>query len=99
MAAIANYPKLKGPKRHKCINFQSWRSCLNIMVLVASWRLSINCCLSSSRDACIHGSCLHLQSQDAASSNLSHFFPSHILTLTHMPPSYKETRAHPDDPG
>ena len=40
------------------------------------------------------------KARDVASSNLSHFFPSHIfLTLTHMPPSYKETRAHPDNPG
>ena len=37
------------------------------------------------------------KARDVASSNLSHFFPSHILILTHMPPSYKEI--HPDNPG
>ena len=38
MATITNYPKLKGPNQHKCIIFLEIIS-LNIMVLVASWRL------------------------------------------------------------
>lgn len=38
MATIANYPELKGPKQHKCIIFLEIIS-LNIVVLVASWRL------------------------------------------------------------
>ena len=40
------------------------------------------------------------KTRDVASSNLSHFFLSHIfLTLTHISPSYKETLTNPDDPG